>query len=76
MIDSFYSCLHLGNGYLQALTVSGVYDRQDSLSLESALTEHSWKIRTNKLLRASRKPNIYQIQHLEKAVQYQLLSAC
>ncbi|XP_020112554.1 uncharacterized protein LOC109727081 isoform X2 [Ananas comosus] len=52
---------------VKALTVSGVYDRQDSLSLESALTEHSWKIRTNKLLRASRKPNIYQIQHLEKA---------
>ncbi|XP_072993424.1 lysine-specific demethylase JMJ17 [Typha latifolia] len=51
---------------LKAMAIAGVYDKQDSCNLESALTRNSWKIRIKKLLKGSRKPNIQQIQHLEK----------
>ncbi|KVH95386.1 ARID/BRIGHT DNA-binding domain-containing protein [Cynara cardunculus var. scolymus] len=51
---------------LKAVEVAGVYDRQCNCKFELALARNSWRVRASKLLKASQKPSIHQIQRLLK----------
>ncbi|KAK9144894.1 hypothetical protein Sjap_004797 [Stephania japonica] len=51
---------------IKALAITGVHDNEAFSILELALTRHSWKVRTKKLLEGSQKPLIQQIQRVLK----------
>ncbi|KAK9094803.1 hypothetical protein Scep_026272 [Stephania cephalantha] len=51
---------------MKALAITGVHDNEAFSILELALTRHSWKVRTKKLLEGSQKPLIQQIQRMLK----------
>ncbi|KAJ9550078.1 hypothetical protein OSB04_022621 [Centaurea solstitialis] len=51
---------------LKAVEVAGVYDRESNCKFELALARNSWRVRASKLLKASQKPSIHQIQRLLK----------
>ncbi|XP_047341100.1 lysine-specific demethylase 5B [Impatiens glandulifera] len=59
---------------IKALEVAGVYDEQSNSKLEQALAINSWRIRANKLLVASRKPQIEDInRHFNEGLEISIL---